>query len=298
MKSMLLMLTVLRVLGAACFPVTGNHIEGRDLAAADARFNALPSTFIAGFAPMPGAKKVFTPQELVRLAKANGVRLDGAAELCFEIPMAPLTVERAAAAMRTVLPSNASVHVLELTAGNFPEGRIVFAIAELEPPNAQSGGVQMWRGHIVYAGTREFGIWARVQVKAVYRVVVATRDLVAGTAITPDSVRVEERTGPIERERPAGMLEEVEGRIARRAVKAGAFVPVSVLAEAPAVRRGDRVVVAVECGRAHLNFEAIATTDARTGEMVELKNPLNGKLFRARLEAGGRALIVLNGVTQ
>jgi flagella basal body P-ring formation protein FlgA len=105
---------------------------------------------------------------------------------------------------------------------------------------------------------------------------------------------METRTGPLEREKSASRIEDVQGRVARRPVKAGTPVPAAILTEAPAVRRGDSVSVEVESGLAHLRFEAIAENTARDGEMVELRNPLNGKTFRARLNADGRAVIVIN----
>ena len=76
-------------------------------------------------------------------------------------------------------------------------------------------------------------------------------------------------------------------------MKAGSVIPIAILAEAPTVRKGDSVTVEVQSGPAHVRFEAIAESAARDGDMVELRNPSSGKTFKARLEAGGKALIVL-----
>jgi flagella basal body P-ring formation protein FlgA len=76
-------------------------------------------------------------------------------------------------------------------------------------------------------------------------------------------------------------------------LKAGSVVPIGILADAPAVRRGDPVTVEVQSGLARLRFEAVAESSARDGDMVELRNPFNGKTFRVRLDPGAKALIVV-----
>jgi flagella basal body P-ring formation protein FlgA len=123
--------------------------------------------------------------------------------------------------------------------------------------------------------------------------VIAGKDLAPGVPISADSLRIETRTGPLERERPATRIEDVRGRLPRRAVKAGSVVPLAILADAPTVRKGDPVTVEVQSGPAHLRFEAVAESAACEGEMVELRNPASGKTFRARLDTGAKALIVI-----
>jgi flagella basal body P-ring formation protein FlgA len=284
---------------AACVPVAGSRIQGRDLAAADSRFNALPATLTIGFAPLPGTKKVFTIQELLRIAKTNGIAMDAAQELCFEIPLQTLTAEHAAESMRQALPPGASLKIVELPAVNIPvSGMLEFPIEGLEPALPINKGVQLWRGRVKYAESRQVLVWARVEVTAEQRTVVAVRDLISGASIDRAALRIETKVGPLQRERLASRFEEVEGHVVSRSVNAGAFVPLSIVAEAPSVRRGDPVTVEVQSGFAHLHFEAIAQNSAHTGEMVELKNPLNGKLFRARLDADARASIVVGGRKQ
>src|SRR5579863_9918852 len=75
---------------AGCIPVTGNRILGRDLALADPRFSALPASLTVGFAPPPGAERIYAAPELQRLARANGITVTGAGDICFELPMVHL----------------------------------------------------------------------------------------------------------------------------------------------------------------------------------------------------------------
>jgi flagella basal body P-ring formation protein FlgA len=279
---------------AACLHAEGNRILGRDLTAADSRFAALPATLTIGFAPAPGTKRVFSLTELQRIARANGMSVEGLTEICFELAMHPLKTEDAVTAMRSALPADAALRIVELPVTEVPLGQIEFPITRLEPPLESNHGVQLWRGDVVYAETRRVSIWARVEVTSQYNAVVATRNLPADTPIDAGSLRLETRTGPLQTEKSAIRIEDVQGRIAKRAIKAGTPIPVAILAAVPAVRRGDAVTVMVESGLAHLRFEAIAENSARNGEMVELRNPVNGKTFRAKLNSDRSAVVIIN----
>jgi flagella basal body P-ring formation protein FlgA len=278
---------------AGCYPVTGNRILGRDLALADPQFSALPATLTIGFAPAPGTRRVYTTPELQRLARANGILITFPGDVCFEIPTLHLTTEDATTAMRRSLPPEAALKIVELQSLEIPEGLIEFPVETLEPPATATQGVQLWRGHVKYAESRQVSLWARVEVTVKFTAVIANKDLPPDTPINAGSLRMETRTGPLEREKPATRIEEVQGRMLKRAVRAGSVIPLAVLAEAPAVRKGDTVTVEVQSGPARLRFQAIAESAARDGDMVELRNPTSGKTFRARLDPGARALIVI-----
>jgi flagella basal body P-ring formation protein FlgA len=287
---------------AGCIPTTGNRILGRDLAGADARFSALPATLTVGYAPAPGTKRVFTPLELQRLAKANRLPAAGYGagynDICFELPMRHLTEEDAMAAMRHSLPPEAVLKIVELESLEIPAGMLEFPIETLEPTAVATHGVQLWRGHVRYAETRLLAVWARVEVSVKFTAVVAGKDLAANVPIDADSLRVETITGPMPREKSATRIEDVQGRLPKRALRAGSAIPIAVLAEAPAVRKGDPVTVEVQSGMAHLRFQAIADSAARDGDMLELRNPVSGKTFRARLGPGAQALVVLTAGQQ
>jgi flagella basal body P-ring formation protein FlgA len=276
---------------SACIPVTGNRILGRDLALADPRFSGLPAGLTVGFTPAPGTKRIYAAPELQRLARANALSIASPEDICFEIPMIRVQEEDASAAMRRALPGDAALKILELAAFDVPVGLLEFPIEGLEPTSAANHGVQLWRGHVQYAETRRASFWARVEVAVPVTAVVAVRDLPPDTPISASSLRIETRTGPIEREKPATRIEDVQGRMPKRALKAGSVIPLAILADAPSVRRGDPVTVEVQSGPAHVRFEAIAESAARDGDMVELRNPSNGKTFRARLDPGAKALV-------
>jgi len=57
------------------------------------------------------------------------------------------------------------------------------------------------------------------------------------------------------------------------------------------VERGDTVQVEVSSGSALVTFEAKADTTGHAGELIILRNPENGRPFRARVEAKGKVSI-------
>jgi hypothetical protein len=57
------------------------------------------------------------------------------------------------------------------------------------------------------------------------------------------------------------------------------------------VERGEQVAVEVSSGAARLTFIAEAASAGRTGESVVLKNPENGRLFSAKVQAKGKVAI-------
>ena len=298
MAKLLLLLTAISgiagSLHAVCLPVNGNRILGRDLALADPRFSTLPESLAIGFTPAPGTRRVFATLELQRIARANGIPIDAFEDICFELPMLRLKEEDVTAAMRRSLPADATLRIVEMANFDVPVGPLEFPLEALEPPGTLNRGVQLWRGTVKYAETRRLAVWARVEVAVEFVAVVAGKDLLPNVPISVDSVRIETRTGPLEREKPASRIEDVRGRLPKRAVKAGSVIPLAILADAPTVRKGDPVTVEVWSGPARLRFEAVAESAACDGEMVELRNPASGRIFKARLEAGARARIVIN----
>jgi flagella basal body P-ring formation protein FlgA len=278
---------------AACFPVTGPRILARDLALADPQFAALPSTLAVGFAPEPGGKRIYTAAELERLARANGIRVQNPAGICFELPLLHVRAEDAEAAMRRNLPADAELKILELAKSDVPAGQLEFPLEGLEPPSPATPGVQLWRGYVQYAETRRAPFWVRVSILVSYTVVIANKDLPVNGIVDSAQVRVESRTGPLTREKTASRIEEVSGRLLKRAVSAGSPIPLVALTDLPTVRRGDSVEVDVESGAAHLRFTAVAESAANEGDMIELRNPLSGKTFRGRVERGPRVLLVV-----
>jgi flagella basal body P-ring formation protein FlgA len=280
---------------AGCLPVSGDRILGRDLASIDARFAPLPASLTIGSAPVPGTRRVFAVAELTRLARAHGIELSDPVEACFEVPLAPIDAGEALREMRRALPG-ADIALVELSKSLVPAGSLEFPVTGLEAPAVAEPSIepriQLWRGYVRYTSTRKMPVWARVSVSRTLTAVVADRDLVANTPIPADALRIETRKGAVAVQDVATHLEDVVGRLPKLGLKAGVPIPLSVLMKAPDVRRGETVQVQVLCGTARLQLSAIAERDGHSGEMVDLRNPSSGKVFRAKLD-GPRAVIVI-----
>ena len=293
MKSLVfLSLMSAAIASGACLPVSGDRILGRDLALADTKFSSLPPTLPLGYAPVPGATRVFAALELQRIAHANGIALSEASEVCFEVPMHVPSDTEFLESIRRSLPPASSVQLVDMGRAAIPLGKIDFPLSGLEPPTLEDGA-QLWRGFVQYTDTHRLPIWARVTVKVTYAAVVPRKNLAAGTPIEAAALAVETRTGPLRREITASRIEDVAGHVVRRSVMRGAEIPVALLDEAPAVRRGDLVRIEVQSGSAVLRFDAVAETTVHAGEFADFRNPVSGKTFRARAEAGSKAVVVI-----
>lgn len=277
---------------AGCLPVTGDRILARDLAMAIPAFAILPESTVIGFAPLAGVTRTFASAELSRIAKQHKLEVGDVADTCFQIPqIGQMAPDDVLAVMKRVLPADADVRIVELQKSSVPVGAMVFAREALEPAGPE--GVQLWRGYIRYAGTRRLPVWARVKLMATMTSVVPVRDIPANMPVSADAIRLESKTGPIAGDKMATRLDQVQGRVLRRGVKAGERIALAWISVPPAVRRGDAVKVEVQSGEARLQFDAIAERDAKEGEQVELRNPLSGKTFRARLEGPARAVVLV-----
>ena len=86
-------------------------------------------------------------------------------------------------------------------------------------------------------------------------------------------------------------LEQAVGRLPRRAIAPGTALTSALLDEPVDIEAGQSVVVEVRSGAATVTVEAKAESAGRRGEMLSFRNPVSGKLFRARVEDKGRAFL-------
>jgi flagella basal body P-ring formation protein FlgA len=150
----------------------------------------------------------------------------------------------------------------------------------------------VWRGRVlVYAERRTQPIWVRARITALGSVWIAARDIGAGTELGASDVRQELQQFPLTGPPPLSTEQNPAGRVVRTRLSAGAVIAATMLAAAPAARRGERVTVRVDRGLARLQFEAEVTATAMAGQSVQLKNPWNGRRFQGRVDGPGRVTV-------
>lgn len=272
--------------GMACQVIEADHIAGKDLAAASPIFAALDPALIIGPAPLPPVQRVLHADELVRLARRNGIAISGAvAEVCFERAAEPLTAEKLLPVLRAALAlDDAQLEILDSSRFPVPHGTVEFTRAGLSADG-------LWRGHVSFDQNRAAAVWARVRITTVQSWVEAAATLVPGKPI--DATQLKLVTGPRFPFGPAPIasLDLATGDTVVHVVKAGEPIFASVLIAAREVERGDTVSVEVSSGAAHLSFDAVSQSSGRTGEFILLRNPDNGRYFQARVAGKDKASI-------
>jgi flagella basal body P-ring formation protein FlgA len=86
-------------------------------------------------------------------------------------------------------------------------------------------------------------------------------------------------------------LEHLEGSLPRRFIPANTPVWKDSIDPPMDVTKGDRVTVTVSSGQAMISIDAEAETSGRRGDPVALKNLESGKIFKARIDAPGEAVL-------
>jgi flagella basal body P-ring formation protein FlgA len=289
---MSLTLALLFALGAAdpaCSPVEKESITAGDLAAVDPMFFSLPATMPVGYAPAPGRRRIFSVPELTSLAERHGLTVAPTREICLLWPSGPVDPAAVRAAMQSAFPE-AAVEVLETSRFDAPNGPVVFTRAGLQRAPSP---VMLWRGYVPFGNSRKFEIWARVKVTVKGTRAVATEMLRPGVVIREHQVRIQEFEGPPDYRQFAASMTDVVGHVPTTTIVPGAAIDASALAAAPEVSVGELVNVMVMNGASRVSVDALASSAARRGDMVQLRNPGTGKTFRAKVSGPGQAVIVL-----
>ena len=281
---------------APCEMIANDRILGEDLAKIVPGFlDKMPGDTVIGYSPAPGTRRIFTSVELNRIGAPYGVAVAPDAEACFEWSVQPLNKDVVRAAILDSLQSSdARIDVLAISGSLAPAGKISFPISGLLASTITGPDTPVtWRGEVLYQGSRKFSIWARVKISSTMTRVVATQLILPGQTVTPDQVRVETYDDFPLRNDIARNLEEVVGRMPRRALRLGLPVSRADLIEPFQVQRGDLVDVTAIAGAAQLHVPALAETPGRQGDLITLKNAHSGKYFRARIEGKDKALVMV-----
>jgi flagella basal body P-ring formation protein FlgA len=279
-----------------CETIANDRILGEDLAKIVPGFlDKMPGDTVIGYSPAPGTRRVFTSVELNRIGAPYGVTVAPDAEACFEWSVQPLTKDVVRTAILDSLQStDARIDVLAISGSLAPAGKISFPVSGLLASTITGPDTPVtWRGEVLYHGSRKFSIWARLKISSTMSRVVATQLILPGQTVTADQVRIETYDDFPLRNDIARNLEEVVGRMPRRALRLGLPVSRADLIEPFQVQRGDLVDVTAIAGAAQLHVPALAETPGRQGDLITLKNAHSGKFFRARIEGRDKALVMV-----
>ncbi len=120
--------------------------------------------------------------------------------------------------------------------------------------------------------------------------VVISRPVVRGATLTAADLRVEPQTIV---SGGATAIDQVVGKMAVRALNPGEPVRASLIATAPAVRRGDPVQIKTGGAGIEITAEGVAEEDGAAGSHIRVRNVASGGRVQAIVAAPG--IVVLPG---
>lgn len=279
---------------AACHPVEGDRILGRDLAAANPAFAGIRADAAIGFAPAAGMNRVLQSNDLTRIARTNGIDLTSRPdELCFTRSSAPISEAALRVALEKALGiSGATIEILNFSRYPAPRGELLFPRAGLNaPPLANPDSPVVWRGRVIGHGGRSQPVWAKVRVTVEQTWVEAAAHLEPGKPVDAQDLRLQTaRAFPYPKSSPSS-IEEFTGRAPLRSIRAGVRLEPLMFTKPRDVERGQKVDVEVHSGAARLVFQGQAESAGRAGDRITVRNPENGRRFPARIESKGRVVV-------
>lgn len=145
---------------------------------------------------------------------------------------------------------------------------------------------KVWVG-VVRDGVEMGGYEVAFDLKYKRRRVIATVDIVAGVAISPENVKVEVTMASTPE--PAGWFVPY-GQVAKRRIKKGAVITGNVVgpAEPPVViKRRQTVVMKIETGGLYVSAVGVALSDGKVGEYIRVKGPNNSRIVVVKVKADG-----------
>ena len=127
-------------------------------------------------------------------------------------------------------------------------------------------------------GTPHWHIYVPVRVVGTSPVAVAARSIVAGSVLSDQDIRVEQRDIP---ELPPGYLDDPTvaiGLTAARPISSGAVITNQYLVGAKAVQRGQTVTLVADSGAMSISMAGRALTDGLINQRVKVENLSSGKV--------------------
>jgi flagella basal body P-ring formation protein FlgA len=268
--------------------VNADRITAGDLARQIPEFLQLDPTATVGLAPLPGARRVFSPRELTAIAGNGGQTAIIREPVCVERDVAPLTAEQIRAAIESALrPEQPHLEIVDFSHVQAPDGELVFPRSGFTLPPTSDAPV-LWRGSLKYDGRRTISVWTKVRIFEIRKIVVAARRIRAGASISADDLALAERN-VIPFTAPLDSINRAVGLMARKLIPEGGLLTEAVLQKGLDISTGETVRVDANVGSAQISFEAVARSSGRKGDRILLLNPESQRTFRAIVDDRGRA---------
>jgi flagella basal body P-ring formation protein FlgA len=159
------------------------------------------------------------------------------------------------------------------------------------PGRIEENSPVLWRGFVNHTSGRKTPVWAKVRISVACKRVVAAEPLPPGKPVQASQLRLEEWQGFPTRDEQPNSIEQISGRLPKHTIPEGAPITADLLQDAWEVERGEAVHVEVHSGAAQLSFVARAETPGRRGDLISIRNLKSGRLFSARVESKGKAVV-------
>ncbi len=275
------------ILAVLCGSVAGPRITAGDLAKAEPLPAPADPSAVVGYSPTPGIQRIMHAGEVRQLLAHFEIAPAGElTDACFERPLSDLTATAVTAAMRQTLGPEPRLEVTDLSGFRIPAGELIFPLEELGPPP-----IALWRGYVLYDGNKRFRVWAHVKIHTTVKRLIALEDLKPGAPIKLRQVAFQSvEEFPQKRTTPVS-LDHLEGSLPRRFIPANSPVWSDSIDPPLDITKGDHVSVTVNSGLATISVDAEAVSSGRCGDPINLKNLESGKVFRARIDSPGQAVL-------
>jgi flagella basal body P-ring formation protein FlgA len=271
---------------AQCIEVPGDRVHASDLAAFVPGFSSLPPETEVAISPVPGITRKIAAAQLSRALGAPVTE-----DVCVKLTVRLLTaVEITAALRKTLQDGEVKLSLLDYTRAAVPEGPIEF------PPvssPARSDAPVIWRGSVLYGNGRSAAIWAKVRISKPAKALVSRRTLSSGQGLSGSDVEEREIDYHSLTPPPLSDSGQLAGFETAREIRAETIIQPWMLRPKRAIKKGDLLRVSVNAPGAQLRFETKSESEARVGDRILIRNPLNGRLITAVVRGEGMAEVDL-----
>jgi flagella basal body P-ring formation protein FlgA len=138
-----------------------------------------------------------------------------------------------------------------------------------------------------------WSLYVPVRISSERQVLVATRNLRAGEALTAEAIGTQVRDTS---QLPAGFVTDSSlavGKILRQPVAAGATLSPAALGQAPSIKRGQLVTLRSRAGAIEVRAQGKALSDGAPGDRIKVENESSNREVEGQVSADGSVEVTL-----